>query len=168
MKESHWTYCMTVKTSRSSLGSASSAARALFCCPFGIPYAFSKSFQWLPRRLMEKCSQVKSQHLSRPTNSSLTVCPGLGVRGTSPEAERERERERERDSIMKHHHITGQCISKPQGSMRPAAVWLALAVSGERERTDSACIRTAAVRYQSHTPNTSAHTVLQKWATLPF
>lgn len=108
-------------------------------------------------------STSEPAQINRPTNSSLTVCPGLGVWGTSPEAERERER----DSIMKHHHITGQCISKPQESMLTAAVWLVLAVSGERERerTDSASIRTAAVRYQSHTPNTSAHIVLQKWAT---
>ncbi len=158
---------MTVKTSRSSLGSASSAARALFCCPFGIPYAFSKSFQWLPCVLWKNAVRWNlniwaGQLTPRSLCAPVWACEGRALR------QRERERERERDSIMKHHHITGQCISKPQGSMRPAAVWLALAVSGERERTDSACIRTAAVRYQSHTPNTSAHTVLQKWATLPF
>ncbi len=111
-------------------------------------------------------STSEPAQINRPTNSSLTVCPGPGRVRDEPWG---RERERERDSIMKHHHITGQCISKPQESMLTAAVWLVLAVSGERERererTDSASIRTAAVRYQSHTPNTSAHIVLQKWAT---
>lgn len=127
---------MTVKTSSSSLGSASSADGGLFCCPFGILYAFRKSFQWPAPRVPVSYGKMQSGKIStselawinQPTNYLHTVCPGLGVCGSSPEAERERER----DSIMKHHHITGQCISEPQGSM------LSCCVCDWRERTESA------------------------------
>lgn len=129
---------MTVKTSSSSLGSASSADGGLFCCPFGILYAFSKSFRWPAPRVPVSYGKMQSGEIStselarinQPTNYLHTVCPGLGVCGSSPEAERERERLN--NETPSHYGPMHQ---------RATGIDAQLCVCDWRERTESASER---------------------------
>lgn len=108
--------------------------------------------------LTEKCSRVKSQHLSWPgkTNQLTTCTESAPVWACVGRALRRRERERLNNETPSHYGPMHQWATGIDAQL--LCLWL--------EREDRECIRTAAVQYQSDTPTKILLQTVKGWAVL--